>query len=1090
MSNDNLNASTLIVESEAELERALDELSRILPLPIAQCLGVGGIRRDIPTLLFSAESALRFLAAVVKAIYLAGPIRPSQEVNDLIRRFLIWPSTGSWWNFLRGCLPLFRSGALTGGFPGIVTILEALPAQDVNRIIELRNAAHGHVGAPLAPELEQVVRAELLPLVASVLQTLAPLAAWPLVVYDARLGIWLRCMGPAPTPETRDLGVNAPYPAVLLDTPLGDLPLFPLVVGTFDGYVPAFDLGKTETVLVYDGVDVDRSRIVYVGRHGRGHGKRWFEDYRRRLQERSVALVPCQAQELPGGELLDRLRTCFLQTVDLLRAQGDFDGGAQRLDPAAVGALNDSVASPARIAILAGEAGMGKSTHLVALGQRVLAGGGAVIHLDARMVLSDPTRAFRSSLRVALEGQLALLGASEALLNLAQAAVKAERGDAGRVVLLIDGIDEVGSPARGSGVLSELADWLRRNADALPQLRVVLAVRGTYLAATQRSSKPLAPIADRLYRPTRRGARGADAVEDAIYLLPLDPDSDEVDARYEAYRAGVPSRRPLTPFNQLSPAVRDACRNPRWMVQLLSEYHAREVPALGGAAELWEVLVRREVFALVGGRPLYPGRVRLLDALAAAQLDQGRLFVPLHTLEADPQTGPLVLRDSPREELMALQSVGLLSVEGSDPHDPFGPLVVGPASEGMAVALLANAHPFRTGVPEGWVTRVEAQASTPLWSCVSDAALQVLSVRATRDGFGAVRSAAERLDVGLQARLLLRVLADAKAARGVLPLPGLDEAERELLATLLLATAWGAGQQKVLLPLAEQLLQLPMEEQSAATVEMVARILRHSERVPEAESWLETVIAARPDLECSAGFQRAELLRDKGRWRSARRAYAGIVGMPVDVSVRALALAALGECEIWTGQKVEALEHLADALELIGEADAPTVKCNIHIKRGIAARLARRYPLAVSALLAAEAIALRLNYRTELAKIELELGLVACAVDRFDEALQHVDSALERHRAQGFVKGVKKAMYCRGHVLQRAGRPGAFEAFHESLALNQKHFDLLGLQLNHRALAELLRTSDPAAATEHAQKAFEFGNRLDREESPHERDLL
>ena len=132
----------------------------------------------------------------------------------------------------------------------------------------------------------------------------------------------------------------------------------------------------------------------------------------------------------------------------------------------------------------------------------------------------------------------------------------------------------------------------------------------------------------------------------------------------------------------------------------------------------------------------------------------------------------------------------------------------------------------------------------------------------------------------------------------------------------------------------------------------------------------------------------------------------------------------------------------------------------------------------------AHEIAQKNHFRTEETKVQLELGLVALLLGEDAEARRWIEGALERHEMEGFVKGQKKALHCLGYLNEVACQPDeAIRAYEASLELNQTHFDLLGLILNHQALARL-RTGDARAL--HFARAIAFQAQLAKADQPDE----
>lgn len=1044
----------------------LHEAAERLPLVVAKELhALSKAPDELWHLYNTVEGLLRYTCLLVKSTYLLPGIPPNTQINTLIRRCLILPSMGSWQQFLKGSKPLIDGREIPLNVPGISPLLEALCSAETNEIVRYRNSIHGHGGAVPHQDTVRAVMEVAFPILCDLIEAATPLMEYPLVVFSEQSDTWHSMMGPSIdfTDPVESPRIEFDAPAAVMRLPDGDLPLFPLMVGTFDGFRPDVPMPQN-VVLMFDGVDIDRKRLVYVGQYGRGKGKRWFDDYRILVEAKKIPMVPLKLDEVDSPTLLDRTNRAFEEVVEGESESGRYHGEVVRLDERVSGLLDDAVGSTARVVVVAGEAGSGKTTHLLELGLRAIGDGHTAFYIDAGIQLAEAKHAYSMQLRAAVESRLGILEKPEAILTRLQAAVP----DGRRVLLILDGLDEMGSPARLRSRLLEITDWLSRNRDKLPSLLVVLAVRTAYYQAVQRLGDPLKRIDGEVYKTTRRSPSGADRAESVLWLSSAQ--LTEVGVRYEVFRSLTRGFRPLTEFKDLSSRIRQACRNPRWMMRLLQTYHGLAVPPLTGGMDLWVKSAREHVYALIDeGRPMFPRRFRIVDTLLMTQIASGQQEVAEDVVLANDSLTVIIKQDGHLEALDSLQSCGILKIEG-DPKDPFSSSPLIRISEpGLASALHLCGPALRNADVGACKTLIESAKDSQMYPVLNDAVCEKIA----RDLIEPRKPNVwlKDLEPELAAMVLLRA---AELGKDVLSyvyqeVPS-DEGDQILRDTADLA--WSSEQQSLLVQAGEALSQLPASEQTPTSVVCASRLLRHGELVDVAEEWLESL--AESDLEIApiARFQLAEILRDKGRWKQAIVHYSCYLEYPnIATSDRALALGTRGESHIWRQQAEPALADLDAALELVEEEEDPWVACNIHLKRGIARRLLKEPVRAVRELARAGELAREHHLRTEEAKIELELGLVADMLGGMEEAAKRVSRALEMHSRQGFIKGRKKALYCLGYIYEHGGEvEKARDAYLESLELNKTHYDLLGLMLNNFALARLSEEPRRSALLVEAQK--------------------
>ena len=205
---------------------------------------------------------------------------------------------------------------------------------------------------------------------------------------------WLLYVGSEPSRIDSGPAADGPAPAILTGLPEGDLSLFPLVVRTFEGYRPHVANGRADTLLVFDGLAHDE--LVYVGQFGRGHGKAWFEHYREIVQEKCL-LAPLPYDEAGTEDLLHRARGAFETQYNIAIDARQIHPDVDLLGSNAECAIDDFIDSECQTALLVGDAGVGKSTHLYAAGKRAM-GRGLTLLRTACEPVAPTTHAFGRAL--------------------------------------------------------------------------------------------------------------------------------------------------------------------------------------------------------------------------------------------------------------------------------------------------------------------------------------------------------------------------------------------------------------------------------------------------------------------------------------------------------------------------------------------------------------------------------------------------------------------------------------------------------------------------------------------------------------------
>lgn len=1009
-----------------------------LPAPIAWRVAdlIDGSHPGPPWVegLYVAESVFRFVALLIKAAYLEQA-RPDPVINQLIRLHLTWPSMGAWRQFVERVHRRSRAGGWTPDLPGFAPLLDAIA--DASGLVTVRNSSLGHPGGRLDDEAAALTWAAVEgPLLRLLEVADAVLSPCRLLVQDAAGERWLQWTGAVDEGRPAHAVEEAEMAPALLELPgRAPVPLFPLVLRTSSELVEKTAGAIRNRLVLFDGADHGRKHLILVGRRGQARTKAWFQQWQSRMHALRVPTVPLGDETLTPDVVLGRLRDALEVALD------EVDGGfeAVALDVRATGSLDVALASECRFAFLGGAAGAGKSTLLAQAARRWAIAGVPVLFLQARDLASDR---FSDRFRGLVEGATGIPARPEALLAHLAAAT------ATRPAVLVDGLDEIGSPGATLRFLGDLRRWAAK-VSAL----VVVTCRSDVWRDLQRVDRERRGrvfdlLAPRSFRMSGKGRSGADEDMDLIPLPPLD--DARARACWETYRTRGSGHQTATTWAELPNWARAWCRNPRRMMRLLGHLQGG-APAGDDRWSVWRAWVDREAASGVARAAM--------RRLVAVQQELGAAEVPLASLFPGPWGSV------PSEEYTAAQrlvSSGIWRLRVS-PAAPERSLLVSFASPELAVVVWCAGEPFfgnDGSAARELVTRLAEGSAAPLLrdACARHVAVVDgdLSCWAWLDDsvLGAAWLGAERHGRILELRI---------------------PAGRSAVVVAACRQAFDEGRVHELVDRADDLLAAEPEWLDGPAIEWLARVLRHGDR-PSLDTRLSVYVQHGGLVGASARLALAELRRESGRWRPALDAYdAALVHPCLSDEQHVLALAAAGECHIWLLEDDAAMALFERAFSLLPTDASPFVRCNLHIKRSIVWRRKHRPVLAARDLEEAAAIADHHHLRVERAKIDLEKGLTLFLFGYSDPALRLMDAALAAHRQLHFIKGIKKALYCRGLLLRSAGRlDEARVSLEESRELNKRHFDLLGLALVHQALAEV----EPDRAAHH-QACFEkYANKL------------
>lgn len=1000
-----------------------------LPAPLAWPVAALATERDLFRWFFAAEAIFRFVALLWKSAYLAEG-QPISAMSHLIRRDLSLPSMGSWQRFCSTVDKRHSAWSWKPELPAVGPLGRAI--RKAGNLVELRNAvAHGG----LVPD--EVAAAEIKRRIEPVIEELikaacAAFADAELLVRAQPGGGWSSWTGPADTGIPCD-GPDVAAPAVLrwnAGTQL--LPLYPLVIHSADNASEITPFASRGRIMMFDGVSVRDRHVIYVGRHGRVRAPSWFAAWADAVARVRLPLIPASADELD----YDLLRTRFDAALDIALERFDSPWARPTLDDTFLSSLDVAVLErPGQITLVGGVAGAGKTASLCAAASSWRQRQVPVLLLRAVDVDCHVQGATMSTaLAAALETTLCLSSSPAELLALAAAQGPVP-------VLIIDGLDELGSVDRAHMMLDSLVALAE-----VSRVGIVVATRSAFWDDVLRLDRTFRRnlvdrLRPRLFRPTCKGESGADDASDMLTIRQRHP--TEAGEIWESFRGGLAGHQPLSSWSELSPEIREASRNPRWMLSALRAWHGERIPATSSGRALWKAWYCAEVNAD------HPYRVRAVQRLVELQQQTGRL---------DHDLADLFVAEDPRRESFGHQLVssGIWTL-GIDPQLPDLGATVEFALPELAVVAWLRLRPLANRDAKALETMALRLADCPA-AAILDQALATLIATESAEVL-------DRWSWVHDAILAEAFLQRAEAGSDPTDLLSIrDENARGELVHRACCLALRSGQVQAVLPALARLLDAEPSWATGPLIWTMARVLRHGERSGIA-STLERYIGRSGSTGAHAALALAEYQRECGRWRVAIEWFDAAEARATELpnTLRPLLLAARGECRIWLMEPEAARADLDRAMSQLDESADAFVRCNVHVKRAVAYRLMGQVVRAANDLAAAESLALLHQLDVEYGKVQLEKALVLGLVDGEREGLEFVEKALNLHTRLGFLKGRKKALHCRGWLLERVGRlDEAREDYMASLELNRDPFDRLGLAVNHHALARMTTGVDAA----------------------------
>jgi tetratricopeptide (TPR) repeat protein len=604
--------------------------------------------RAFHRLIDAFEATVAYAAVLSAVAYARGSVRAvdaTQAIEVLRDREEL--STGHWWYLLKassGGAERRTTGEFVDGLAGLAFAASGEAADHaklLDSIPGLRNRMRGHTFVLPAARYEDETRTHA-PVLERTLVGLSRLATTPLVHVLAA-----RADGPGALAEV-ELRMGSTFRSarqlVRLDTVpcVGDvgvvgaansearrwMSLHPFIVHReIGGEQPLRELG------VYQGRMQSTATYAWVRSGGSsriaGHGDAAIQALalRRPLPE-AVAALRSPDGQLRVSEVLDAAALVTTKFIEQARLERTYVPEAY-VDRARVRAHVEAwLAGPAKVMLLAGASGVGKSSFLCRIAEAHQAEAPQDIVLlvaaarlpAAKGPLADELKRFLSLKAPSLKEGLARwrsLGWGETR--------------PGQVLLLVDGIDRAEDPAELMHALLDVA--------ARTEIRILVAIALPVFDG-------LAAHSGLLESPLLH--RGDPNVLGGVATLVGHLQPDEIAAAYTRYQA-LQGTSPLTRFDELSSNLRAACANPLLLRTTCEVFDRREISVDVGEVGVLMEHARMTVFADPGRQDLTLRIVRRLAATGSRRLALREALADVHLRAA------ILAPDGPFKALLATQ---------------------------------------------------------------------------------------------------------------------------------------------------------------------------------------------------------------------------------------------------------------------------------------------------------------------------------------------------------------------------------------------------------------------------------------------------
>ena len=1050
-----------------------------LPLPLAVscedlCQAIESKRSVFPVF-YMTEYVMRYTALVLKSAYLYSNVEYNEPINNLIRRHLYRPCMKDWKTFIIKTWPIFQKQPDAYLVPNLDRLVLLIEDPKTNKIIHSRND-WSHSSTDPAPSTIIDVFEKTIPHIIDLLDACGIFKEHNLYVYSENDGksSWKRMMGLEETCVV-DLTLIARLesfksPAVLIFPKEKHLPLYPLIVGMYKTLTTKDKIPKSR-FLMFDGLEYNKG-VRYVGQFGRGHGKLWLQEYTQLLENKRLPVVHSIQADLHQEELLNRLQ----QDLEIQKDQASLYPAMYKeivpfLDVTVQGHLEQFLDSNAQNLFLSGASGTGKSTNVLIFAQKMMEKGYPTIVIAMQDLKTNSYDALDKILLQNLQGRLSVIVSGFNELCKAMGSITNKT-----VIIIFDGLDEVGS-YEGIRKYLQLIEKLQRSFSS-EKLKIIMTIRGVHFDKLwnepnkNENNLIQSLFSNSCYKPTSFRKESGEKVNFAVPLKLLSKDFTK--KCFEAYQR-MPDYGVGVEFETLSPIIKHACRNPRWLMSFLRTFDKTQVTGTESAVQLWSKILEKRVYPSSGSTitsPFFQDLQGYCDYFLEKQLVDKSTQIFRRNFD------PPLSGQSKEDIEIFLMSEGFITI--TIPKDSRRPLL----SAFMEIpdpSLAAAFHRYSERIfccqPNQLPDFLKEFEGTSLYSVLEQTVLEE-ALESVKNNPSDV-SWLIRLPVELLSILLIRIVEVISDYNLVDILVQMESSKRNEVIESLWVVAQERDAIKLLFNFALQAKDLP--NLNSACVYILGRIMRHNEKIEEASKWLKQLLLDKASpFRSEVALNLGNIYRDKGQWRDAVVVYTNALE-EADISqdFEAICLASRGEAFIWMQKEEDALADLEKAVQKITSKIAPERRCLIFQKNGIAWRLANRPIKALKAFEKAQNIAIEYSLLTEKTKTQLEIALVFDTLGGFKESVDLIQNALGDFKRQGYIRGIKKSYYCLGRVYERAGKIGDAQYYYEqSLQANKDYFDLFGLQLNHHALARVYRVTDPVKSEKHKKKSFEFGQRI------------
>ena len=1058
--------------------KKLNSYSKNFPHPIAYNIHDFLVMGNFESLVFEVEAILRYTTLIVKSLYLKPECPVNEKINLELQKVMTLPSMGKWLNFLKNINKIKDEAA----FPILMDDLEhffhTFDLKKFDPFVSLRNHRLGHPGRLLDQNEKEELIETYWDRFIEILDAISFWRKYNLLVIKSEEDGFINAMGTSNFDTVTDSsGLEIQSPMTLLSANGQVWPIFPLLISVFEGFQSDNPKNISSPVLLFDGADISAKRIVYMGTYGRGFGKRWFKAYQALIRSKNIPMTPLDFDNV------DDLKSRFDQSLKYVFRSNrendpDFLPGLIRYDVSIFNNIQLMTESSARLLIVSGNAGTGKTSNCIKAALDLSEAGSLVLFVQAAGIIDKPESGFKHILSTIFTRYLSILFTRKSYAEDLQNLCKFENK---RMIIFLDGLDEIGSAKQIKVLLSGLYEFLRGPFKSFSLFSIILTVRSAYLDDAKLRDK-LDKMGSEIFHPdVNQPFKG---FTPGNYLEIPSPAKKEVEARFEHFREHSSQHQSSTSFQSLPISLKNACKNPRWMMNLLRIFNGKNINNKVTPYQLWIDYARKYIYQIIekGGKPipLWRSRAVVMDFIIKIQLEKDSAEIELDQIMEMINKSPNKKNIAMRDALTELESLNFFTtvVKGEDCFS--SPIIVRFFDHSLISALHFLGPVLRLADIDKLLALDQDLKNTKIEEIVRRAiALKLFEIFDPKDvSFSTISSFSDRV---VSDFIILLSAIEKKDKNQILSklLFELAQKHRNMIFKNIDRSLRFSDDYSNFIPCAEEIITNQAFFHTVETVLFIANIFKSSGLSKNLLNWLEKLIVQQNNPDKEILYLVADIYRSRGQWVKAVNAYDNIISSAESRNiVQIKAIIGKTESLAW-------LDKHDAAIELLNSLDDETLlkmswdlKFKYFVKLGIILRISGTLIKAYKNFEQALQISRQYNYSRGNGTALLERSLVAAEFGDFEQAVSDIDHTISIFIETQYIRGLKKAYYCRGYINEKMlNITSAIKSYTRSLKLNEEYFDELGVYLNHSALARIL-PDDNTEKLQHLAKKQKYSKKL------------